>query len=101
MQLQIFLCTVLVNPGDQITWIYQCRTMPGVLHAPNAVLIPFSCMHSMDSVYLEIACDVCDTEIINIMATLDQNPRIGNSVDYDCPKRGCGSKTFHVTYVHY
>ena len=23
----------------------------------------------MDSVYLEIACDVCDTEIINIMAT--------------------------------
>ena len=54
----------------------------------------------MDSVSLEIACDVCDTEIINIVATRDQNPRVGNSVDYDCPKRGCGSKTCHVTYVH-
>ncbi len=54
----------------------------------------------MDSVYLEIACDTCDTVIINITATKDQNPKIDDKVDYACPKRGCGSKTCHVIHVY-
>lgn len=65
-----------------------------------SILIPFWRLCGMDSVYLEIACDTCDTVIINITATKDQNPKIDDKVDYACPKRGCGSKTCHVVHVY-
>ena len=54
----------------------------------------------MDSVYLEIKCDECGTEIINITATRDQDPKINDKVDYACPKRNCGSKTCSVIHVY-
>ena len=53
----------------------------------------------MDNVYIEIACNKCNTEIINIVAAKNQNPKIGDKVNYACPKLGCDSTTCRVVHV--